>query len=136
MKIKWFPVTTFSMLSLALAALGFGSCQSKKFVELRQKHTDLQAQYNKLNEEAGMTTARLAQLRNDYENIGQGECVYGGPNNMEEAVAMMRERQNEQRAIVNKEIEKTIGELDSLHNEMTRVEGELNAIDQQLNKKR
>ena len=136
MKIKWIPVSSFSILSLCLAALGFGSCQSKKFVELHQKQSVLQAQRNKLSDEAGMTTAKLAQLRNDYENIGQGECVYGGPNNMEEAVATMRARQNEQRAIVSKEINKTQGELDSLYNELAKVEGELYSIDQQLNKKK
>ena len=136
MRIKRIPVSSFSLLSLCLAALGFGSCQSKKFaMQQEEKRMELNARLNKIHDEEAVTAAKLAQLRNDYENIGRGECVYGGPNNMEEARQIMYERQERERESAMKVIKATENVLDSLNGERTKVTGQLEELDNKKQKK-
>lgn len=134
MRIKRIPVTSFPFLSLCLAALGFGSCQSKKLTKQQEeKRMELNAKLDNILSEEAATTARLAQLRNDYENIGRGECVYGGPNMMEEAIARMRERQAEQEKVVKGQMTNEEARLDSLSDERTKV---LNQLEELSSKKK
>lgn len=136
MRIKFIPVSTFSFLSLCLAALGFGSCQSKKFLQQQeQQRSELQSKLAKIDYEQAASTARLAQLRDDYENIGRGECVYGGPNNMEEARRMMEARQAEQRKEIQKMIDREGATLDSLDGERKKIENQLGEFESNHKKK-
>ena len=130
MKIKWISATSFSLMSLCLAALGFGSCQSKKFLQQQgAQREELHRQLAQIDNEQAASTARMAQLRNDYENIGRGECVYGGPNNMEEARRAMEERQAEQRREVQKKMEREDAILDSLNDERAKVTKKLGELE-------
>lgn len=94
---------------------------------------ELNAKLDNILSEEAATTARLAQLRNDYENIGRGECVYGGPNMMEEAIARMRERQAEQEKVVKGQMTNEEARLDSLSDERTKV---LNQLEELSSKKK
>ena len=135
MKMKRISPLAFSFLSMALAALGFSSCQSGKNTELKQKLEQLRQDYNRLTDEEAITVGKLSKMRSDYENIGRAECVYGGPNMMEEAIANMNRRQEEQRKAFQKEVDKVNHSLDSLRDEREKVEHEIGMIKEQMKKK-
>lgn len=92
MKIKWLNPLMLTCLSTAFVALGFGSCKSQSNIS-KQQRAELKGKMAKIQHEIADNHAILAKMRSDYENIGRGECVYGGPNMMQEAVSRMQERQ-------------------------------------------
>lgn len=110
-----------SLLSTALMSLGFGSCRSKNGLDNELVQQEIGRRHARLDSEIAQKAAQLARMRSDYENIGRGECVYGGPNTMREAIAAMEKRQAEQRKEMEKAMQGVSSEIDSLQNEHQRV---------------
>ncbi|MBO4660476.1 MAG: hypothetical protein J5610_03345 [Prevotella sp.] len=129
MKIKWIML---SCLSAAFVALGFGSCNSKKALTKQQQREALAMDEARLNSEIQESQARLMMMRQEYENIGRGECVYGGPNTMEQAIAEMNRRQEAQRAEMRTKMAAVEHSIDSLFGEHKKVEQQIH----ELNKKK
>lgn len=128
MKIKWLNPLMLSCLSTAFVALGFGSCKSQSNIQ-RQQRAELKGKMAKIQQEISDNHATLAKMRSDYENIGRGECVYGGPNMMQEAVSRMQERQNNQRSYARKKMNEVQQAIDSLNRERDKVATELEQLD-------
>ena len=115
-----------SALSAAFLTLGFGSCKSKK--ALVQKRMEIEAKMAKINDELAENKSIMARLMKDYENIGRGETVYGGPNNMAEARRRMQERQEQQRKECREAMENVKNQIDSLKNEKSKAEAEMEKL--------
>lgn len=121
MKYKRLSPLMLSLLSTALMSLGFGSCRSKNGLDNELVQQEIGRRHARLDSEIAQKAAQLARMRSDYENIGRGECVYGGPNTMREAIAAMEKRQAEQRKEMEKAMQSVSNEIDSLQNEQQRV---------------
>ncbi len=126
MKYKRLSPWMLSALSAALVSLGFGACKSNK--ELVQKREALNQKINILNQQIVENNLKLQRLQEIYENIGRGETVYGGPNNMEEARRRMRERHERERSEVEEQMQTVKNEIDSLDNELKIVGSELTKL--------
>jgi hypothetical protein len=128
MKIKWLNPLMLTCLSTAFVALGFGSCKSQSNIS-KQQRAELKGKMAKIQQEIDDNHATLAKMRSDYENIGRGECVYGGPNMMKEAVSRMKERQDNQRSYARKKMDEVQQAIDSLNRERDKVATELEQLD-------
>ena len=128
MKIKWLNPLMLTCLSTAFVALGFGSCKSQSNIS-KQQRAELKGKMEKIQHEIADNHATLAKMRSDYENIGRGECVYGGPNMMQEAVSRMQERQENQRSYARKKMNEVQQAIDSLNRERDKVATELEQLD-------
>ena len=126
MKYKRLSPLMLSALSAALFTLGFGSCKCKK--ALVQKRMEVQARMAKIDGELADSYSFLQKLQKDYENIGRGETVYGGPNNMAEAVKRMNERQERQRQECREAMQSVQDQIDSLQNEKSKAEAEMQKL--------
>ena len=127
MKYKRLSPWMLSALSGALVLLGFGACKSNK--ELVQKREALNLKLGRLEAELVDADQQLNYLQKEYENIGRGETVYGGPNNMAEARRRMQERQESQRRSVRDKMEAVQHQKDSLLNEFNQANEELKNLD-------
>ena len=127
MKYKRLSPWMLSALSGALVLLGFGACKSSK--ELVQKREALNQKLGLLEAELADTDQQLSYLQKEYENIGRGETVYGGPNNMAEARRRMQERQEKQRKSVRDKMNAVAHQKDSLINEYNKANEELKNLD-------
>ena len=128
MKIKWLNPLMLTCLSTAFVALGFGSCKSQSNIS-KQQRAELKGKMAKIQQEISDNHETLAKMRSDYENIGRGECVYGGPNMMQEAVSRMKERQDNQRSYARKKMNEIQQAIDSLNRERDKVATELEQLD-------
>ncbi len=128
MKIKWLNPLVLSCLSTAFVALGFGSCRSQSNLEIQQKRAELEGKMDNIQRQIADNYAKLAKMRSDYENIGRAECVYGGPNMMEEAIARMEERQARQREDAQKQMDAVQHSIDSLNGESAKVQQQLDDL--------
>lgn len=128
MKIKWLNPLMLTCLSTAFVALGFGSCKSQSNIQ-KQQRAELKGKMAKIQQEIAENYATLTKMRSDYENIGRAECVYGGPNMMQEAVSRMKERQENQRSYARKKMDEVQQAIDSLNRESNKVAAELEQLD-------
>lgn len=126
MKYKRLSPLMLSALSAAFLALGFGSCKSKK--ALVQKRMEIEAKMARIDSEIADSYSILAQMQKEYENIGRGETVYGGPNNMAEAVRRMNERHERQRQECREAMQNVQDQIDSLKNEKTKAVEEMDKL--------
>jgi len=137
MKIRWKSPLLLSALSMAFAALGFGSCSTSKLSpqERMARLDQLYGEDARLEAEMRQMQDQLEKARSAYENIGRAECVYGGPNMMEEAVQKMRERQPADRGELKVQMKTIRHKMDSIWKVQDKVKKEIGVLSEEGKKK-
>ncbi|MCR5151949.1 MAG: hypothetical protein K6A98_02200 [Prevotella sp.] len=139
---KKFQKMSLAVLSAALGALGFGACSGgegltkQQIQQLIEQRDRAEATRVHALSQIGDRNAALKRMQTDYENIGRGACVYGGPNNMAEAVQRLKEQNDAERRRMQEKMDVVQHEIDSLYGVVRESEATMGQIDSKLNSKK